>query len=311
MKKSASHGSIKPTMEYYCPPHKRRTNFPQIQSQQSTSKSQKPFVNSAVQKSSVNARLAKTVHSRRNENSSEIIPDNNRKNTVNLQRSPIKLKVRQKQEDHLRRFVLLNEINFNFAINYPNQFHSEALVDLVGIIMERVVKGVINYETGVKFCITVIQKQKEQTFLEFLIKTCEQWYENRDEILSGITIFGGNRFVTFTKFVKELYEQFKQMQMQEKYQSVLLLIVAKCCQVCVSEPIKCLLIECLVSVLSQIGKDLENVFPVMAEELFENVRDAFIESAGNPVVCRKLLQLIELRASSWQLSEFSAIYYNK
>jgi hypothetical protein len=197
----------------------------------------------------------------------------------------------------------------------PNQLSSRAVMDLVKIIMERVVEGIRYCETGAKLCISIIEKEKNQTFLESLLNMCQQWYQERDKILRGIKAGDGTRFTSFMWFLTEMCSQLKRHQIKEQYESlqpdlVLLSVLAKCCQACVSLPIKCLSeTECLFFVLTSIGRDLESELPQQLEQLLASVRDGFLASAGSPAVRRTLLQLIELHASNWQLPGSSVLYY--
>lgn len=226
-----------------------------------------------------------------------------------------KLKTFSKEETDLGRFAPEDEANLKLAVDDPNQLPSRTLMDLVKIIMERVVEGIRYSEAGAKLCISIIEKEKNQTFLESLINTCQQWYQERDRILRGIKAGDGTRFTAFMWFLTEMCGQLKRAQIQGQFENlqpeiVLLSILAKCCQACVSLPIKCLSeTECLFFVLTSIGRDLETELPMQLEQLLASVRDGFLASAGAPAVRRTLLQLIELHASSWQLPGSSVLYY--
>jgi hypothetical protein len=226
-----------------------------------------------------------------------------------------KLKNMAKEEIDLGLFSAESQANIKLAMEDPNQLSSRAVMDLVKIIMERVVEGIRYCETGAKLCISIIEKEKNQTFLESLLNMCQQWYQERDKILRGIKAGDGTRFTSFMWFLTEMCSQLKRHQIKEQYESlqpdlVLLSVLAKCCQACVSLPIKCLSeTECLFFVLTSIGRDLESELPQQLEQLLASVRDGFLASAGSPAVRRTLLQLIELHASNWQLPGSSVLYY--
>lgn len=226
-----------------------------------------------------------------------------------------KMKTFSKEETDLGRFAPEDEANLKLAVEDPNQLPSRTLMDLVKIIMERVVEGIRYSEAGAKLCISIIEKEKNQTFLESLINTCQQWYQERDRILRGIKAGDGTRFTAFMWFLTEMCGQLKRAQIKGQFENlqpdiVLLSVLAKCCQACVSLPIKCLSeTECLFFVLTSIGRDLETELPMQLEQLLASVRDGFLASAGAPAVRRTLLQLIELHASSWQLPGSSVLYY--
>lgn len=226
-----------------------------------------------------------------------------------------KLKGFTKEETDLGKFPPEDEANLKQAIEDPNLLPSRTLMDLVKIILERVVEGIRYSEAGAKLCISIIEKEKNQTFVESLVNTCQQWYQERDKILRGIKAGDGTRFTAFMWFLTEMCGQLKRHQLSGQFETVqpdlvLLSVLGKCCQACVSPPIKCLAeTECLFFVLTSIGRDLESELPAQLEQLLANVRDGFLASAGSPPVRRTLLQLIELHASNWQLSGSSVLYY--
>ncbi|KAK5646429.1 hypothetical protein RI129_004893 [Pyrocoelia pectoralis] len=201
------------------------------------------------------------------------------------------------------------------AMEDPNHLSSRILMDLVKTIMEKVVEGIQYSESVAKLCISIIEKEKNQTFVESLINTCQQWFQERDKTLRGIKSGDGTRFTAFMWFLTEMCGQFKRHKHQFQYQNIqpditLLSILAKCCQACVSLPIKCLPeTECLFFVLTSIGRDLENELPSQLEQLLVSVRDGFLATTGSPAIRRTLLQLIELHASNWQLPASSVLYY--
>lgn len=226
-----------------------------------------------------------------------------------------KLKSIVKEDIDIKVFSDEDQENIKQAIEDPNQLPSRTLMDLVKIIMEKAVEGIKYSESIAKLCVTIIEEEKNQTFLESLLNTCQQWYQERDKILRGIKAGDGTRFTAFMWFLTELYCLLKRQQIKDQLASlqpelVLLSVLGKCCQACVSLPIKCLSeTECLFFVLTSIGRDLESEIPQQLEQLLASVRDGFLASAGSASVRRTLLQLIELHASNWQLPGSSVLYY--
>lgn len=226
-----------------------------------------------------------------------------------------KLKSIVKEDIDIKAFSEEDQTNIKLAIEDPNQLPSRTLMDLVKIIMEKAVEGIKYSESIAKLCVVIIEAEKNQTFLESLLNTCQQWYQERDKILRGIKAGDGTRFTAFMWFLTELYGLLKRQQLKELQESLqpalaLLSVLAKCCQACVSLPIKCLSeTECLFFVLTSIGRDLETELPQQLELLLASVRDGFLASAGSANVGRTLLQLIELHASNWQLPGSSVLYY--
>ncbi|KAF2886962.1 hypothetical protein ILUMI_13955 [Ignelater luminosus] len=227
----------------------------------------------------------------------------------------MKLKGLSNEEADLGQFPPEEQANLKLAVEDPNQLPSRTLMDLVKTIMERVVEGIRYSEAGAKICMSIIEKEKNQTFIESLINTCQQWFQERDKVLRGIKAGDGTRFTAFMWFLTEMCGQLKRHKHQCQYENiqpdlVLLSILAKCCQACVCLPIKCLPeTECLFFVLTSIGRDLENELPSQLEQLLASVRDGFLATAGSPAIRRTLLQLIELHASNWQLPGSSVLYY--
>lgn len=221
----------------------------------------------------------------------------------------------QEEVDLLGIFSGDDQNNLKLALEDPNQLSSRTVMDIVKIIMERVVEGIKYCEAGAKICMAIIDKEKNYTFLESLLNTCQQWYQERDKILRGMKAGDGTKFTAFMWFLTEMCGQLKRHQIKEQYESlqpelVMLSVLAKCCQACVSLPIKCLAeTECLFFVLTSIGRDLEAELPQQLEQLLASVRDGFLASVGAPAVRRTLLQLIELHASNWQLPGSSVLYY--
>lgn len=196
-----------------------------------------------------------------------------------------------------------------------------------------------------RFCISIIAKEHKETFLEALLNTCRQWYQERDKVLGtpshSIKNASRPRFTAFMAFLTEMFCQLKRRQLQLRTQCdgvppplVLLTLLSKCCEDCVRPPVRSLSevnryrtivesnkryvfcentleqIECLFFVLTCIGRDLEQHLPMQLDILLASVRDAFLNaSASAPAIRRTLLQLIELQASRWQLPGNTVLYY--
>lgn len=226
-----------------------------------------------------------------------------------------KLKDIAKEDVDLTMFLPDDQPQLKAALEDPSQVPTRTLMDLVKIILEKVVEGMKYSESIAKLCLSIIENEKNQTFLESLLNMCQQWYQEREKILRGIKAGDGTRFTAFMWFLTEMCSQLKRHHLKEQFESlqpelVLLSILAKCCQACVELPIKCLSeTECLFFVLTSIGRDLESELPQQLDQLLASVRDGFLASAGSVAVRRTLLQLIELHASNWQLPGSSVLYY--
>uniref|UniRef100_A0AAG5DDN4 MIF4G domain-containing protein n=1 Tax=Anopheles atroparvus TaxID=41427 RepID=A0AAG5DDN4_ANOAO len=209
----------------------------------------------------------------------------------------------------------------NKAIDDPNQLNARCLMDLAAQLLHRAVDG-RRYSLPIsRLCISIIAKEKKETFLEALLNTCRQWYQERDKVL-GMMQNAKNpsrpRFTSFMAFLTEMFCQLKRRQLQLRTECdgvppplLLLTVLGKCCEDCVRPPVRSLSeIECLFFVLTCIGRDLETHLPQQLESLLAGVRDAFLNSAASaPAIRRTLLQLIELQASHWQLPGNTVLYY--
>ncbi|XP_035782045.1 uncharacterized protein LOC118461156 isoform X3 [Anopheles albimanus] len=209
----------------------------------------------------------------------------------------------------------------NSAIDDPNQLNARCLMDLATQLLHRAVEG-RRYSLPIsRLCISIIAKEKKETFLEALLNTCRQWYQERDKVLGPLQNSKNPsrpRFTSFMAFLTEMFCQLKRRQLQLRTECdgvppplVLLTVLGKCCEDCVRPPVRSLSeIECLFFVLTCIGRDLEMHLPQQLESLLAGVRDAFLNSAASaPAIRRTLLQLIELQASHWQLPGNTVLYY--
>ncbi|XP_014488788.1 PREDICTED: MIF4G domain-containing protein B isoform X2 [Dinoponera quadriceps] len=204
------------------------------------------------------------------------------------------------------------------AIEDPNFLNARTLMELVRHILERVVENRKYAEPAAKICITIIEKETKETFLESLLNTCQQWYQDRARILHDD--MSCHRYSAFMTFLNEMYCQLKRRQLQLKTQQegvspgrVLLTLLWKCCQDCLKPPVINSLAEtnCLFLILTCIGKDLDAELPAQLQQLLGSVRDAFLaeETTTLPSVKKTLLQLIELHAAHWQLPAPAVVYY--
>ncbi|XP_016838544.1 transcriptional regulator ovo isoform X1 [Nasonia vitripennis] len=203
------------------------------------------------------------------------------------------------------------------AIDDPNVLSSRALMELVRHILERVVENQRCAAPAAKICITIIEKEVKETFLESLLNTCQAWYQERIRLLQNVS--DCHHFSAFMTFLNEMYCQLKRRQLQLKTQQegvppgrVLLTLLWKCCQDCLRPPMINSPAEanCLFYILTCVGKDLAMELPAQLQQLLGSVRDAFLNEDNTPPAVRKtLLQLIELHAAHWQLPAPAVVYY--
>ncbi|XP_059220635.1 uncharacterized protein LOC106081147 isoform X2 [Stomoxys calcitrans] len=207
------------------------------------------------------------------------------------------------------------------ALEDPNKLNSRSLMELTSHFIKRAVEGRRFALPIARLCLNIIAKEQKETFLEALLNTCRQWYQEREKLLftiQGMKSPSRARFTAFMAFLTEMFCQLKRRQLQLRTQCegappplVLLTLLSKCCEDCVKPPVRSLSeIECLFYVLTCIGQDLEMQLPQQLELLLSMIRDAFLNASDSaPAIRRTLLQLIELQASHWQLPGNTVLYY--
>uniref|UniRef100_W8AZG8 MIF4G domain-containing protein B n=1 Tax=Ceratitis capitata TaxID=7213 RepID=W8AZG8_CERCA len=213
------------------------------------------------------------------------------------------------------------QVLIDTALEDPNKLNSRALMELTSHFIKRAVEG-RRYALPIsRLCLNIIAKEQKETFLEALLNTCRQWYQEREKLLysiQGMKSPSRLRFTAFMAFLTEMFCQLKRRQLQLRTQCegappplVLLTLLSKCCEDCVKPPVRSLSeIECLFYVLTCIGQDMEVQLPQQLELLLSLVRDAFLNASdAAPAIRRTLLQLIELQASHWQLPGNTVLYY--
>lgn len=208
------------------------------------------------------------------------------------------------------------EATIKQAMEDPNRLSGRSLMELVRQIFTRVVENQKMAETAARFCISIIEREKKETFLESLLNTCQEWYHDRDHLLRSD--FKSGRWSSFMSFLNEMYGLLKrkQLQLMTKYEGippklVLLSLLAECCTVTLKSPSLHSVneVECLFLVLTHIGRDLLAEIPGQMSLILSCLRDAFLSSDAPQQVRKTLLQLIELQAAGWQLPAESVMYY--
>ncbi|GLH00182.1 Uncharacterized protein GBIM_06631 [Gryllus bimaculatus] len=221
-----------------------------------------------------------------------------------------------KEAPDLGTFSLEVQTCIHRAVDDPNKVSARMLMELVRQIMDRVVGSVSYALPAAKLCITIIEKEKKETFLESLLNTCQQWYHERERVLRSTPSGSNLRYCAFMQFLNEMYCELKRRQLQLKTQYegvppglVLLTLLYKCCQDCLKPPSTQGETDSLFFVLTSVGRDLEQELPGKLQQLLSSIRDAFLTTGSTPAVKKTLLQLIELHASKWQLPASAVMYY--
>ncbi|XP_053676979.1 uncharacterized protein LOC128727134 isoform X1 [Anopheles nili] len=298
-----------------------------------------PMLHTATHPHSSHSPHASSISSNSNSNNNNNTSNINNNNNTQLNLAPLQRSKSLSSADTLARGLAslglgiggeANDIGMfppevqaaiNKAIDDPNQLNARCLMELAAQLLHRAVDG-RRYSLPIsRVCISIIAKEKKETFLEALLNTCRQWYQEREKVLGAMQNSKNPsrpRFTSFMAFLTEMFCQLKRRQLQLRTECdgvppplVLLTVLGKCCEDCVQPPVRSLSeIECLFFVLTCIGRDLETHLPQQLESLLAGVRDAFLNSAASaPAIRRTLLQLIELQASHWQLPGNTVLYY--
>jgi len=212
------------------------------------------------------------------------------------------------------------ELAMKRALDDPNRLPGRTLMDLVRVVFQRLVEGQRMAEPAARFCIHIIEREKNETFLESLLNTCQEWYHQRESLLrQAVTGENNSRWTAFMSFLNEMYGLLKRKQLQllTKYEGippklVLLSLLGECCMVTLSQQALSSVneVECLFIVLTQIGRDLEVETPGQMSLLLTCLRESFLGvPAVSSSVKKTLLQLIELQAAGWQLPAQAVMYY--
>lgn len=210
------------------------------------------------------------------------------------------------------------EATIRKAMEDPNRLGGRTLMELVKTIFTRVVEQQRMAEPAARFCISIIEREKKETFLESLLNTCQEWYHERDSLLRSPSSSPG-RWAAFMAFLNEMYGLLKRRQLAllTKYEGippklVLLSLLSECCIVTLTGGLtlaSATEVECLFVVLTHIGRDLQMETPGQMGLLLSCLRDSFLHTTAGPSVRRTLLQLIELQAAGWVLPAQAVMYY--
>ncbi|XP_069188374.1 uncharacterized protein [Procambarus clarkii] len=214
------------------------------------------------------------------------------------------------------------------AMTDPNSVSARQLMEVVRQVFTRVVEASRHAEPAARLCIAIIEKEKNETFLETLLNTCQEYFQERDRLLRNNPpapypgfVPAHPRWIAYMTFLNEMYTQLKRRHVQlmtkrmrnsETAPGLLLLtLLAQCCHVCLKENSVNSLAEteCLFFVLTGVGKDIEVELPHHMARVMSAARDAFFTTVRVPAVRKTLLQLIEMHAARWQLPAPAVMYY--
>ncbi|XP_076331497.1 MIF4G domain-containing protein-like isoform X2 [Tachypleus tridentatus] len=229
------------------------------------------------------------------------------------------------------------------ALQDPNSLSSHQLMEVVRVLCNKAVQSVQNAEPAAQMCFTIILKDGSETFLESLLNSCREWYNERDKLLrsyltschsgSNGTRETSKRWTAYIFFLTELFLRFKSLHRNviqampfqvgdsgcystptpaiEDRSLPLMMLIYECCEIILKPPsLNCLAeIECIRSVLTSAGPQLEIDSPQRMYQLISLMRDAFISPSVCARVRKTILELVELHASQWELDLPQTMYY--
>jgi len=202
----------------------------------------------------------------------------------------------------------------NRALEDPNRLSGRSVMDLVRHIFGRVVEGRRYAEPAARLCMSIIERESRETFLESFLNSCQEWYHDRERLLRQTT----TRWTAFISFLSQMYGMLKrkQLHLMTKYEGVppklvLLSLIAECCTDTLTSPTQDSVTEteCLFIILTSVGRDLEQETPGRMTSLVSCLRNCFLTCPATTQVRKTLLQLVELQAAGWQLPAQAVMYY--
>lgn len=235
------------------------------------------------------------------------------------------------QELDISSFNAETQVAIKRALDDPNKVPARQLMEIVRHLFNKVLESCRYAEPTARLCIAIIEKERNETFLESLLNSCREWYNERDRLFEDGGGGGGgrpasqsrhppmkpSRWVAYVTFLYELYTRLKTKKQTPMIATnttpaaVILTLLSECCLLFLkpSSLMGHSEIECLFIVLTSIGRDLQSEFPLRMQVLINAIRDAFLAPTTPQPVRKTLLQLIELNASKWQLKAEAVTYY--
>lgn len=227
------------------------------------------------------------------------------------------------------------------AVLDPNSLSFQKLMELVRLICSKAVEHVQYSGPAAHLCFAIIEKEHDHTFLESLQNCCREWFNERDKLLRsqflpshGSAAPGLRRWTAYVLFLTELYLRVKNQHCQVVQTTesgstsvqvigphpnspmahlalTLQTLIFECANIILKPPFLTNEgeIDILRNILTTVGKELEKDSVQRMQNLVHNLRDVFINPSINAHIRKTLLEVIELRASKWQLDLPQTLYY--
>lgn len=74
----------------------------------------------------------------------------------------------------------------DLAVQDPNQLNARDLMELATLALRRAVEARRYALPLSQLCFTIVAKERKETFLEALLNTCRQWYQEREKVSTVI-----------------------------------------------------------------------------------------------------------------------------
>ncbi|XP_054931832.1 MIF4G domain-containing protein-like isoform X2 [Dermacentor andersoni] len=219
------------------------------------------------------------------------------------------------------------------ALQNPTSLSTQQLQRLARGICQTAPKSIEHAEPAAKFCHR-IALVSNSVFLEGLLSSCRELFEKREELMGTLEAATGVplRWTPYVSFVAKLLVEFESSDCANSAGTTvdasggerpsgawkrtvqsLAILLSSCFHVILRPPFlgSAAEMECLRSAVTAAGKAMERVAPHVTCALMARLRDAFLEPGTSARSRKVLLELIELRASGWQLrSAAQQMYYH-
>ncbi|XP_070580093.1 MIF4G domain-containing protein-like isoform X1 [Ptychodera flava] len=177
----------------------------------------------------------------------------------------------------------------------------------LSLVMEDIVKLCMEdcqyCQTGTKLCDVIIQKEAgsgQKRALEYLVKVCEKYYQNKCALRNKSL----SKWIAFVSLVCQLFLELKAAsQLEDVVLNCLFTLVGPECLENEDE------VDCLVTQLHAVGRPLQATSANKMEELYIDIRNAFLAWTTPALARMLLLQAIELYAGDWTLQDNARDFY--
>ncbi|XP_013396443.1 MIF4G domain-containing protein A-like [Lingula anatina] len=218
------------------------------------------------------------------------------------------------EEVDLPRYIEEMQGNIAKALKNPKSVTGIVLDEVAHAIVNRAYEDTGYYKTAAKMCKIITQKETElekydvipcSRFRYAVIDHCQRLYDDHVQMRETNRRF----WMEYVHFLAELYHQIRDSCgrgirgiFDVLYKALMVLSRPPC----IFEPDE---MDVLCSILHEVGQDLEVDDGDQMDTLICGVRDAALEPHTEPWCRGTLMQILELRASRWELPHHVAQFY--